>query len=170
MLKAEEVQHVKSCSVCEMSRQRQEMSSDICAQRRFRSVCAFAQTDLNLRWGKFWITKNAKFLRADNEDWSDCADAQADLSRCIAHTWEGMFFSRWVSYDVALLQYLQYNLHFFWFFSFVQITCHYWVCFWQRIETIIGRIHTTYLIRINLIRIKLVRIRLIRIKLRSHKD
>ena len=27
-----------------------------------------------------WVAKNAKFLHADNEDWSDCADAQADLS------------------------------------------------------------------------------------------
>ena len=28
----------------------------------------------------FWIEKNAKFLRSDNEDISDCADRQADLN------------------------------------------------------------------------------------------
>ena len=27
--------------------------------------------------GAFWIAKDAKFLYADNEDWTDCADSQA---------------------------------------------------------------------------------------------
>ena len=39
-----------------------------CAQRRFRSACAFAQSDLNLRWAHFAIAKDVKFLHADNED------------------------------------------------------------------------------------------------------
>ena len=30
--------------------------------------------------GAFWIDKYARILHADNEDWSDCADAQAVLS------------------------------------------------------------------------------------------
>ena len=40
----------------------------MCAQRRFRSDCAFAQSDQNLHWAHFWITKDAKFRHADNED------------------------------------------------------------------------------------------------------
>ena len=30
--------------------------------------------------GAFWIANDAKFNQSDNEDWSDSADAQADLS------------------------------------------------------------------------------------------
>ena len=30
--------------------------------------------------GAIWIAKDAKFLHADNEDWFNCADAQANLS------------------------------------------------------------------------------------------
>ena len=35
--------------------------------------------------GAFWITKGGKFLLADNEDWSDWADAGADLCLRCAH-------------------------------------------------------------------------------------
>ena len=38
----------------------------------------------------FRIAKDAKFLDADNKDWSNCLDAQADLSLC-GHTSEGTF-------------------------------------------------------------------------------
>ena len=41
--------------------------------------------------GIFWIAKVAKFLQADNEDWSDCADAQADLSFRREQISEGTF-------------------------------------------------------------------------------
>ena len=33
--------------------------SDICAQRRFRSACAFAQSDQNLHWA-IWVAKDAR--------------------------------------------------------------------------------------------------------------
>ena len=33
-----------------------------------------------------WVTKDPRFLHADSEDWSDWADAQADLSLCWEHT------------------------------------------------------------------------------------
>ena len=51
----------------------------MCAKRGFRSACVFAV------WSKysldaFWIAKDAEFIHADNDDWFDCADAQADLS------------------------------------------------------------------------------------------
>ena len=32
-----------------------------------------------------WIAKDPSFLHADSEDWSDWADAQADLSLCCPH-------------------------------------------------------------------------------------
>ena len=49
--------------------------SDICAQRRFRSACAFAQSDKHLdSQGCRVSTCGQKRLL------SDCADAQADLS------------------------------------------------------------------------------------------
>ena len=32
-----------------------------------------------------WVAKDPSFLRADSEDWSDWADAQADLSLRWAH-------------------------------------------------------------------------------------
>ena len=46
----------------------ENVPSDMCVQRRFRSACAFAQSDLNLRWahsgysslGAFWIDKGTK--------------------------------------------------------------------------------------------------------------
>ena len=33
-----------------------------------------------------WVAKDPSFLHADREDWSDWADAQADLSLCWAHS------------------------------------------------------------------------------------
>ena len=40
---------------------------------------AFAQSDQS--WLRApWVDKNPSFLHADSEDWSDWADAQADLS------------------------------------------------------------------------------------------
>ena len=50
----------------------------LCTQRSLRS--AWAQ----------WVAKNPSFLHADSEDWSDWADAQADLS----HHWAHMSFYR----------------------------------------------------------------------------
>ena len=42
-------------------------------------------------WDAFWIAKDAKFSHEDNEDWSDCADVQDDLSLCWANMSEGTF-------------------------------------------------------------------------------
>ena len=33
-----------------------------------------------------------QFLHADNDDWLDCPDAQADLSLCLAHMSQGTLF------------------------------------------------------------------------------
>ena len=53
----------------------------MCAPRRLRSAWATAQSDQSSR------AHNSKlsFLHADSEDWSDWADAQADLSLRWAH-------------------------------------------------------------------------------------
>ena len=36
--------------------------SDMCAQRRFRSACAFAQSDQNLHWAHFGLTRMWSFF------------------------------------------------------------------------------------------------------------
>ena len=48
----------------------------LCAQRRLRSAWASAQSSLCAQW----VAKDPSFLHADSKDWSDLADAQADLS------------------------------------------------------------------------------------------
>ena len=45
-----------------------------------------------------WVAKDPSFLHADSEDWSDWADAQADLSLRWAHThFVGFVMSRLIS-------------------------------------------------------------------------
>ena len=68
-----------------MSRDMTKPTKWLCAQRR--------QIGLGIRlvWLEFslwahWVAKNPSFLHADIEDWSDWADAQADLSLRWAHT------------------------------------------------------------------------------------
>ena len=52
-----------------------------CSQRRLRSALAFTQSDQILcSICTERVTKDPSFLRVDIEDWSDWADAQADLS------------------------------------------------------------------------------------------
>ena len=65
--------------------------SDMCTQRKFRSACAFVVWSESAL-GAFWIAKDATFLHADNEDWSDCADAETDLSLRGARMSEGTSF------------------------------------------------------------------------------
>ena len=51
----------------------------MCAQRRLRPV--WPESSLSA----LWVAKEPSFLQADSEDWSDWADAQADLSLRWAH-------------------------------------------------------------------------------------
>ena len=75
-----------------MSRNVENVSSDMCAQRRFRSICAFAVlSDSPLC---FLEVKDAKFLHADHEDVLDCADAQANLNFRWTH-----IISLWLIYS-----------------------------------------------------------------------
>ena len=53
-------------------------------QRRFRAASASAQSD-HIFTGMFWRAKGASFVYAENEDWSDCVDEQADLSSFSVH-------------------------------------------------------------------------------------
>ena len=57
----------------------QKMYLQLCTKQRFRSACVFSVWSKS-SLGAFWIAKDEKFSHADNEDWSDWADAQADLS------------------------------------------------------------------------------------------
>ena len=43
--------------------------------------------------GAFWITKYAKFLHAENGDWSDYVDAKADLSSLGARVVSWLIYS-----------------------------------------------------------------------------
>ena len=56
----------------------------MCAQRRQISL------GIHPAWSEsspctHWVAKGPRFLHADSKDWSDWADAQADLSLCWAH-------------------------------------------------------------------------------------
>ena len=64
---------------------RQKTYLQTCAQRRFRSACAFAQADQNLLWAHLVRPGCKVSLHAENEDWLDCTDAQTDLSVSWAH-------------------------------------------------------------------------------------
>ena len=54
----------------------------MCVQRRFRSAWASDCASLCAQW----VAKDPSFLHAHGEDWSDWADAQADLGLRGAHT------------------------------------------------------------------------------------
>ena len=51
-----------------------------------RSTCLICMPEKKKKKKKcaIWITKDANFLRADNENWSDCMNAQANLSLRLA--------------------------------------------------------------------------------------
>ena len=55
-----------------LSRDMTKPTKWLCAERRLRSAWA-------------WVAKDPSFLHADSEDWSDWADARADLSPRWAH-------------------------------------------------------------------------------------
>ena len=69
----------------------EEWPTDLCAQRRFRSACAFAQSDQNFHWAHF---DNQWYEVSSRGQWrvrSDCADAQSDLNLCWALMSQGTF-------------------------------------------------------------------------------
>ena len=53
----------------------------MCAQRRFRSDCAYAQSDQNLCWAHFWIAKHARFIYAHNDDSDQTVRMRAHVRR-----------------------------------------------------------------------------------------
>ena len=67
---------------------------------RLRSVWASTQFDPSLLCAQ-WVAKDPSFLHADSEDWSDWADAQADLSLHWAHSHFAGFVMRWLIYLVV---------------------------------------------------------------------
>ena len=69
----------------------ENVPSDISAQRRFRSACAFAQSDLNLRWAHFGKPGFEVSSCGQRILWAYCVVAQADLNLRWAHMSEGVF-------------------------------------------------------------------------------
>ena len=55
-----------------------------------RPVCSESKL-----WAE-WVAKDPSFIHADSEDWSDWADAEADLSLRLAHTHFVSFVTRWL--------------------------------------------------------------------------
>ena len=83
-------------------------SAKIQISLRIRS--GWSESSLNA----FWIVKDAKFLHADNEDWSDCTNTQANLSPHVRRN----VFSHCGSF-----------FFFFFFFFFFQCSCI-WNGYW----------------------------------------
>ena len=63
---------------------RQNQQNYLCTQWRFRSAWTSTLSDPSSLCTQ-WVAKDQSFLHADSEDWSDWADAQADLSLHWAH-------------------------------------------------------------------------------------
>ena len=63
----------------------QNQQNDMCTQRRLRSAWHLPSLIRVFTVRIIGNYKDPMFLHADSEDWSDWADAQADLSLCWAH-------------------------------------------------------------------------------------
>ena len=67
--------------ILQMSRDMTKLTKWLCAQRRL--ICpVWSESSLCAQW----VAKDPSFLHAVSEDWSDWADAQADLSLRWAHS------------------------------------------------------------------------------------
>ena len=72
-----------------------------CAPNKVTVRPAKTQISLGIRRAE-WVAKDPSFLHADSENWSDWADAQADLSLRWAHShFVGFVMSRLKSFNVA---------------------------------------------------------------------
>ena len=71
--------------------QRQKKYLRICAPIEDSDQPAHSRDLIRLFTDHILDSQGCKFLHADNEDRSDCADAQADLSVCLVHMSEGAF-------------------------------------------------------------------------------
>ena len=67
----------------------ENVPSNMSAQRRFRSACAFAQPDQKFHRAHFGSQRCKVSSCGQRRHWSDCADTQADLSLCLAHVSKG---------------------------------------------------------------------------------
>ena len=77
----------------------------MCAQRRFKSACAFAQSDQSLRC-PHEETLHLGYLKYGQwRFWSDFANAQADLNLCWAHMSEGRTCPRVQFLTLSLIPY-----------------------------------------------------------------
>ena len=81
-----------------MDRNVRKSTLDLCVQRRFRSACAFAQSDQNLHWALFWIAKDTKCLRAGNKNSDQTARMQSGFESSLGDHLRRYVFSRFGSY------------------------------------------------------------------------
>ena len=87
-----------------------QMSRLVTRPRKWAFRPAKTQISLGIRpvWSEFsmcapWVAKDPSFLHADSEDWSDWADAQADLSHRLAHSHFVGFIMRRLKYSTQIL-------------------------------------------------------------------
>ena len=79
-----------------------------CPQRRLISLgscLVWLESSLYAQW----VAKDSSFLHADSEDWSDWADAQAELSLGWVHA---HFIGFVVSRLVFIIQYIRYSMNY----------------------------------------------------------
>ena len=63
--------------------------------KTYKMACAPSEDSESLLYTQ-WVAKDPSFLHADSKDWSDWADAQADLSFHWAHMPSFKFVMRWL--------------------------------------------------------------------------
>ena len=53
----------------------ENLPSNLCAKRRFRSICSYAQSDQNLHWAHFNVQgcKDSSYVQKDSEQTVRCA-------------------------------------------------------------------------------------------------
>ena len=127
-------------TVCE-SRPGENTPSDMCAQRRFRSACVFAQSDRNLHWAHLDNHAFKDSPWGQRWHWSDCADARRYVfSRCGSYGLEHLTHCRlnrlphttyWKS-PFSILDMSGYEMY-------VHIPREKWLSYLQIVETLIRR-------------------------------
>ena len=100
----------------------------MCAQRRFRSDCAFAQSDLNLHWALFGYPRKQSFFRGTTKTlikMRACAGGSVSSLGANANMY---VFWRWAAYDINGNRFTSIHLVFFCFFFcfvlFFFISCY----------------------------------------------
>ena len=76
----------------------ENMPSDMCAQRWFRSACTFVQSDQNIHWEHFGRARMQSFFRQVTNTLIRHDNAQAALSLHDRKCQKAPFFTWWITY------------------------------------------------------------------------